>query len=91
MTDSIEEIRVVFRLWGPMRLAARQETIAVRLPAKSGAARLSAALDILYRSFPALAPHRASARVAIGNDYVRDDRPLQGGEEISLIPPVQGG
>lgn len=81
-------MRVEILLWAQMRLAAGTERIEMELP---GGARLADALDALYRLHPVLAAHRATARAAVGDEYADADVMLHDGDEISLIPPVQGG
>jgi len=41
--------------------------------------------------FPALAPYRASLRVAVNGCYAARGDPVTAGDEIALIPPVAGG
>ena len=48
-------------------------------------------IDRLVAAYPALAAQRASLLVAMNYEYVEAGAPLAGGEEIALIPPVQGG
>ena len=81
-------MRVTFLLWGPMRRAAGRPSVGMDLP---DGADLPAALDLFYAAHPALLAHRATARAAIGVDYAPDDAILKDGDEVSLIPPVQGG
>lgn len=81
-------MRVYLRLWAMMRIAAGAASLEIDLP---DGARLSGALDLLYATHPELIPHGATARAAIGNEYVAGDPVLHEGDEISLIPPVQGG
>ncbi len=52
---------------------------------------VGAALEALLRREPALAAPAASCRAAVGLDFARPDHVLEEGDEISLIPPVQGG
>ncbi len=79
-------IRVL--LWAQMRVAAGREKIEIDL---AEGAHLEEALDRLYGEIPALAVHRPFARAALGNEYIDGDPVLHSGDEISLIPPVQGG
>jgi molybdopterin converting factor small subunit len=81
-------MRVSILLWSQMRIAAGTARVSLELPAE---ARLGAALGALYELYPALLPHRESARAAIGVNYARGDETLRDGDEISLVPPVQGG
>ena len=52
-------------------------------------------LDDLFRSlivrFPKLAAAQKSILVAVGVDYQDRSYVLKEGEEVSLLPPVQGG
>jgi MoaE-MoaD fusion protein len=57
----------------------------------AGDETVASILDRLVAAYPALAAMRASLLVAMNYDYVDVEAPLSGGEEIALIPPVQGG
>lgn len=46
--------------------------------------------DVCAR-FPALAPYRASLRVAVNGSYANPGDPVVAGDEVALIPPVAGG
>ncbi len=81
-------MHVVFVLWGPMRRSAGRSSVGLDLP---DGIRLESALDAFYEALPDLAPHRASARTAVGVEYAPPETVLREGDEISLIPPVQGG
>lgn len=48
-------------------------------------------LDILYARTPALRDLDKSILVAAGVEFVDRDYALQPGDEISIMPPVQGG
>lgn len=48
-------------------------------------------VDRIVAAYPSLAPLRPSLLIAMNYEYVDADTPLAGGEEIALIPPVQGG
>jgi sulfur-carrier protein len=43
------------------------------------------------RRYPALAPWRASIRVAVNGTYAAPEDPVASGDEVALIPPVAGG
>lgn len=45
----------------------------------------------MKQRWPELSTLLDSSRFAIDNDFVDDDRELQVGDELSLIPPVSGG
>lgn len=46
---------------------------------------------LLLKTFPALAPHQKTARLARHETYLHGDELLQPGDEIAVIPPVSGG
>ena len=71
-----------------MRVAVGSGEVPIDLPA---GARLGSALDALFAAHPELENHRRSIRAAIGTEYATGDPVLREGDEISLIPPVQGG
>jgi molybdopterin converting factor small subunit len=48
-------------------------------------------LEQLFRRFPNLAELRTSLRVAVGLDYRHGDWLLRDGDEVSILPPTQGG
>jgi molybdopterin converting factor small subunit len=81
-------MRVAFRLWAQLRLSAGTPSIEMDLP---DGVTLDRALDLFFAAYQELAPHRSSTRAAIGHEYAACDRILHAGDEISLIPPVQGG
>jgi molybdopterin converting factor small subunit len=58
------------------------------VPAKGTAADL---LDLLYRQTPALREWDKSILVASGVEFVGRDYVLKPDDEISIMPPVQGG
>lgn len=45
----------------------------------------------LLRECPALASHRATARLARNGEYAPAETIFQTGDEVALIPPVSGG
>jgi len=45
----------------------------------------------LIAAYPALEPHRKTARLARREVYLQGDELLQPGDEIAVIPPVSGG
>ncbi len=48
-------------------------------------------LTALYAEYPKLAQWDAHVLLAVGFDYVKRDQPLREGDEVSVMPPVQGG
>jgi len=81
-------MRVTISLFAQMRLDAGVSSVALELPP---GATLASALERFYEAHPTLRAHGASALAAIGLEYAPLDQLLREGDEISLIPPVQGG
>ncbi len=48
-------------------------------------------LETLMRRFPKLAALQSSLRVAVGVDYQNGDYVLRDGDEVAILPPMQGG
>jgi molybdopterin converting factor small subunit len=55
------------------------------------ATRVAELLDILYSRTPPLRDWDKSILVAAGVEFVGRDHTLQPGDQISIMPPVQGG
>jgi molybdopterin synthase sulfur carrier subunit len=53
--------------------------------------RVDDLLSKIFARHPALTGIRNSLRVAVGVDYQGGDCLLQEGDEVSLLPPMQGG
>jgi molybdopterin converting factor small subunit len=75
-------------LFAQMRVDAGRSSVDLELPE---GAKLGDALESLFSQIPVLRAHAPSCRTAVGVEYVSDDHALRDGDEISLIPPVQGG
>jgi molybdopterin converting factor small subunit len=48
-------------------------------------------LEKIYAQQPALGPHDKSILIGAGVEFVGRNYELKPGEEISIMPPVQGG
>ena len=48
-------------------------------------------LEKIYTQQPALVPHDKSILIGAGVEFVDRSHELKSGEEISIMPPVQGG
>jgi molybdopterin converting factor small subunit len=81
-------MRIRFSLFARMKLDAGASALELEVP---DGARLGEALELFYEKHPALREHRGSCLVAVGLDYAPLDRALTEGDEVLLIPPVQGG
>jgi molybdopterin synthase sulfur carrier subunit len=54
-------------------------------------ATVAALLERLGQRYPELARRRAQIAVAVGDAVAPDERRLQPGDRLALIPPVSGG
>lgn len=54
-------------------------------------ATISDLLDKIYREFPALRAHDRTILIGAGVEFVERNYKLKSDEEISIMPPVQGG
>ena len=81
-------MKVHVRLFAQMRIEAGTEQLEMELPEE---ATVSFALEELTKRHPALGRHLGACMVAVGLDYVSKSQTLREQDEISLIPPVQGG
>lgn len=57
----------------------------------SGSTTAADLLEILYSRTPALRDWDKSILIAVGVEFVDRDYILQPGDQISIMPPVQGG
>lgn len=80
------KIRVQF--FAQLRDVAGRQTLDLDLA--EGAA-VSDLLEQLYQKTPALRMHDKTILVAAGVEFVDRNYKLKPGEEISVMPPVQGG
>ena len=63
----------------------------IELEPGAGVGDVGALLGMLYERWPALRDWDSRIRVAIDLDYVARDHPVEAGQEIAVMPPVQGG
>jgi molybdopterin converting factor small subunit len=80
------DVRV--RLFAQMRIDAGTDLLRLELPE---GATVETALSELQSRHPELSRHLGSCMLAVGLDYVGHDHPLQDADELTLVPPVQGG
>jgi molybdopterin converting factor small subunit len=81
-------MQITVRLFAQMRIEAGAEQVELDLPED---ATVSRALEELTSYHPGLQKHLGACLVAVGLDYVPKGHGLRERDEISLIPPVQGG
>lgn len=53
--------------------------------------RASDLLDILVKRYPPLEDFRKQVIIAVNKEVNREDKILENGDEIALMPPVSGG
>jgi molybdopterin converting factor subunit 1 len=77
-------VEVTVRLFAMLRERAGAREVTLELP---DGARISDALAALRD----VAPPELPLVMAVNREYARDDRVLDAGDELALIPPVSGG
>ena len=80
------QIRVLF--FGILKDLVGRPSDTLELPEGS---RLEAVLSHYAGQTPRLRPLLASLAVSVNQEYAASDRPLRGGDEVGLLPPVSGG
>ena len=81
-------MKVAVRLFAQMRLSLGRSRVDLELPE---GASLDQALARFYDQYPGLRELAPSCMVSVGLDYAQPDQVLREEDEISIIPPVQGG
>jgi molybdopterin converting factor small subunit len=81
-------MKVRAQLYAQLHDAAGQSQLDVDLPNDSTVAEL---LEKIYQLNPALRAHDKTILVGAGVEFVGRDYKLKPGEEIAIMPPVQGG
>ena len=80
------KVRVQF--FSRLRDLARTPEMEVEVPDQTTAGDL---LETIYRKIPALREWDRSILIAAGVEFVERSYTLKSGDEISIMPPVQGG
>ena len=81
-------MKVHIQFFSRLRDLAGVSETEIELPAGSTTADL---LELLYLRTPALRDWDKSILVAAGVEFVGREYVLQSGDQISIMPPVQGG
>lgn len=81
-------MRVRVRFYAQLRDLTRVEAADVDL---ADGASVSDLLVNIYAKFPALRAHDKSILTGAGVEFVDRNYKLKSGEEIAIMPPVQGG
>ena len=81
-------MKIHVQFFSRLRDLAGKPEIDLEVPEGTTAADL---LEIIYSSTPALRDWDKSILVAAGVEFVQRDYALKAGDQISVMPPVQGG
>jgi MoaD family protein len=76
------------KLFAQLRDLVGCDTLDVDL---ANGAAVSDLLEEIYKRFPAVRRHDKSILVAAGLEFVDRNYKIKPGDEISVMPPVQGG
>ena len=79
-------VKVLF--FSLLRDLAGTDQLALELPAPS---TLGDAVDQLWEHFPSLAAWDGRLLLAVNGEYANRASDLADGDEVALMPPVQGG
>lgn len=86
---SLDDVLVTVRLFATLRERAGRNSVELRLP---DGATVSDALRALSDAPGLVEPlARLPVRLAVNRDYPDPETPLSGGDELALVPPVNGG
>lgn len=81
-------MKIHVQFFSRLRELAGVSEMEIEVPAGSTSADL---LELLYLRTPALREWDQSILIAAGVEFVGRDYILQPGDQISIMPPVQGG
>jgi molybdopterin converting factor small subunit len=81
-------MNVRVRFYAQLRDATGKDEVDVILPDRSNVGNL---LEQLYKDIPSLRLHDKGILVGAGLEFVDRKYVIQAGDEISVMPPVQGG
>ena len=63
----------------------------IELELSAGVGDVGAVLEALYERWPGLRDWDSRIRVAVDLEYVGREHPVVAGQEVAVMPPVQGG
>ena len=81
-------MKVAPHFYAQLRDVVDEEELDIELSEEATVADL---LNQLYAKFPALRAHDKTILVGVGVEFVDRNYKLKSGEEIAIMPPVQGG
>ena len=79
---------VTVLVFSTLRKVVGQDALSIALPESCDVADL---LERLYADYPSLAEWDAQLLVAVDQDYATRGTELSDGQEVAIMPPVQGG
>jgi molybdopterin converting factor small subunit len=85
---NIDAVKVRVQFYAQLSDLAGMRELGVNLPE---GATIRDLLDQIYARQPALRPHDKTILIGAGVEFVDRGHKLKPGEEISIMPPVQGG
>jgi len=81
-------VKIQVQFYAQLRDLAGRQTLDVDLAEGTAVSDL---LEQIYRKVPALRAHDRNILVGAGVEFVDRKYRLKSGDEISIMPPVQGG
>jgi MoaD family protein len=81
-------VKIQVQFYAQLRDLAGRQTLDVDLAEGTAVSDL---LEQIYRKAPVLRSHDKSILVGAGVEFVDRNYRLKSGDEISIMPPVQGG
>jgi MoaD family protein len=82
------EVKIRAHFYAQLRDAANASYLDVDL---ADGVNVSGLLEELYLKFPALRVHDQTILVGVGVEFVDRNYKIKTGDEIAIMPPVQGG
>jgi molybdopterin converting factor small subunit len=83
------EIRVLF--FSVLREIVGADEIVRPWPPLEAESTVASLLEDLFEAFPGLEKWRERLLVAVDLEFATPDQPVHPGQEVALMPPVQGG
>lgn len=81
-------VKVCVRFFAQLRDITQVETLDLSLPE---GAKVSDLVKEAYAKFPALREQDQAILIGVGVEFVDRNYKLKSGDEIAIMPPVQGG
>ncbi|NBC17796.1 MAG: molybdopterin converting factor subunit 1 [Bacteroidetes bacterium] len=85
---STSSITIEVLLFSVLRERVGAGHVEVTVPAPTTARGV---LEAVVEAYPSVADYERVVRIAVNQEYVTDEAPVQAGDEVALITPVSGG